>query len=75
MSPAVAAVFDTAELLEQILLRLPMVNLAKAQRVSQQWKRVTDHSTPLQQALFRKATPATTFVGYRKPDFETKRTC
>ena len=60
MHPAVAtsklsaqdAILNTIELLEKILLALPMRDLLINQRVSQHWKNVIDGSIEIQRALF-----------------------
>ncbi|KAK4613631.1 hypothetical protein CLAFUW4_09711 [Fulvia fulva] len=52
MYAAAHAVFYTTELLEQILLELPMKDLLLDQRVSKMWKECIDKSTKLQKALF-----------------------
>lgn len=51
-SPAVPAVLQIVELLEQILLRLDMKTLLLAQRVHPQWKAVIAKSALLQKKLF-----------------------
>lgn len=48
------AVFSTTELLENILLHLPMKTLLLAQRTCLNWRDVIKRSKPLQQALFFK---------------------
>ncbi|KAJ9132396.1 hypothetical protein NKR19_g9328 [Coniochaeta hoffmannii] len=53
-------VLRTTELLELILLQLPIQDLlVDAQRVSRTWKAVIDSSPALQQALFFQASPTT----------------
>ncbi|KAI7234311.1 hypothetical protein KC330_g4906 [Hortaea werneckii] len=47
-------VWDISELLEHILLQLPMRDLLLAQRVSRRFKAVIDSSDKIQQALFFK---------------------
>ncbi|KAI1759873.1 hypothetical protein GGR53DRAFT_526781 [Hypoxylon sp. FL1150] len=60
---ASSRVFDITELLQYILVEVPMRDLlTNAQRVCQRWKRVIDHFPALQQALFQQAKPAS-FVG------------
>ncbi|KAK5119514.1 hypothetical protein LTR85_007614 [Meristemomyces frigidus] len=55
---ACTRVLGTAELLEMILLRLPMKDLLFAHAVCRQWKSTIDDTARLQQALFfRSATP------------------
>lgn len=49
---ATQAVFNTAELLEAILLRLPTRSLLRCQRVSRTFKATIDDSPALQRALF-----------------------
>ena len=56
---AVAAVFDTTELLESILTRLDTRTLLLAQRVERRWKQVISSSKPLLKKLF--LLPTTTF--------------
>ncbi|KAK5124658.1 hypothetical protein LTR85_001371 [Meristemomyces frigidus] len=51
-NPASDRLLATTELLELILLNLPMRDLLFAQRVSTRFKRVIDKSSPIQQALF-----------------------
>lgn len=70
MSQASAQAFDTAELLEMILLSLPMRDLLFAQAVCRQWNELIGWSVKLQQALFiRPATNTTAkFNWERKPD-------
>lgn len=48
-------VFDTIELLEMILYKLPIRDLLLSQRVSCRWKQVIEGSIKLQQALFIKS--------------------
>src|ERR1700712_940845 len=50
--PASDRVLATTELLELILLKLPMRDLLLAQRVSSRFKRVIDNSRPIQRSLF-----------------------
>lgn len=55
---AAAQVFNTAELVEMILLELAMEDiLLRAMRVCKYWKAVIDASLKLQQVLFFKAIP------------------
>ena len=49
---AVIQVFGTVELLEAVLLLLPLKTLLLSQRVSQKWKAAISGSQKLQQALF-----------------------
>lgn len=58
-SSAAAAVFGTYELVENILSRLPMLDLVHGRRVSQCWKAVIDRNEALQQKLFMSPAPAT----------------
>jgi hypothetical protein len=55
---ATQAVLATAELLELILLNLPIKDILFAQKVCKQWKQLIDSSPLLQQALFLKPAPA-----------------
>lgn len=48
---------QTPELLEQILLHLPMLELLHCQRVCRHWKDVIDSSPVLQQALYFRPAP------------------
>jgi hypothetical protein len=48
---------QTPELLEQILLHLPMLDLLHCQRVCRHWKDVIDSSPVLQQALYFRPAP------------------
>jgi hypothetical protein len=52
---AMQRVIGTTELLEKILLRLPMRSLLHTQRVCKSWKQVITTSPSLQQALFFRA--------------------
>jgi hypothetical protein len=57
-SPAVGEVFGTPELLEMILLGLPIRHiLASAERVCRSWKATIDGSIKLQRALFFQPLP------------------
>ena len=49
---AAARVFDTPELLERILLHLPLRDLLLAQRVRGSWRSLIDSSKKAQKALF-----------------------
>ena len=51
-------VFDTYELLENILLHLAIRDLLLSRRVSQQWQSLIKQSSRLQQALFLQAGPS-----------------
>lgn len=53
-----AKVFGVTELLEKILLELPMTDLLLIQRVSRQFKSTIDGSITIQQALFFKPLPS-----------------
>lgn len=55
--PAMQAVLNTAELLENILLYVPFFNLIISQRVSTLWRYTITQSTPLKQKLFLAAEP------------------
>lgn len=57
-----AQVLSTTELLEMILLQLPLKDLLLAQRVSTKWKAVIDASPDLQKALFFQ--PATSQIAF-----------
>ncbi|KAK4621549.1 hypothetical protein CLAFUW4_07220 [Fulvia fulva] len=48
-------VFDTYELLEQILLQLPIKDLFVLQRVSAKWRKVIAESHPLQRRMYLRA--------------------
>lgn len=48
---------QTPELLEQILLHLPMLDLLHSQRVCRHWKDIIDSSPTLQQALYFRPIP------------------
>jgi hypothetical protein len=48
-------VFETVELLEIILYKLPIRDLLFSQRVAKQWKAVIENSQRLQEALFMRA--------------------
>ncbi|KAK5705545.1 hypothetical protein LTR97_002664 [Elasticomyces elasticus] len=52
---AAAAVADTAELTEMILLNLPLLDILMAQRVSRTWQQLITTSPDLQRALFFRA--------------------
>jgi hypothetical protein len=52
MSPASLRVFDIYELLEAILLYLPMRDILLAQRVNRRWRATIESSKPLQRALY-----------------------
>ena len=49
---AKSRVFDTPELMEAILLQLPLKDALLSQRVSKQWRNTIVGSTKLQQLLF-----------------------
>lgn len=49
---AVAKVFTTVEMLEAVLLELPMKDLLRAQQVRKHWKQVMTGSIAIQRALF-----------------------
>ncbi|TKA71628.1 hypothetical protein B0A49_03031 [Cryomyces minteri] len=51
-------VVNIVELLEQILLHLPMVDLLLAQRVCRRWRALIIHSVHLQRALFLRPAPS-----------------
>ena len=51
-SAVTVAVFDTAELLEEILLAMPIEDLLRAQAVSSTWKAAMNNSVRIQRALF-----------------------
>lgn len=53
------AVFDAAELLEMILLQLPVNDLLLNYRVCKQWKSAIDASPNVQKALFMRPEPLT----------------
>ena len=57
---AVAAVFETYEILESILHKLPMKDLLFAQKVCKTFKQIIGRSGKLQRALFFKQVPAKT---------------
>lgn len=59
MSSATAQVLSTPELLEAILLHLPMQDLLLSQRVNKKFKGVIDGSIHLQRALFFEPIPQT----------------
>ncbi|KAJ8069376.1 hypothetical protein OCU04_003030 [Sclerotinia nivalis] len=61
MESSVQTVFAIPELLELILLQLPFLDLVRAQMISQSFYDVIDSSNLLQQALFFRASPATSF--------------
>jgi len=48
------AVFNTSELLENIISFLPHVDILKTQRLSRQWKNAVDSSPSLQTKLWLK---------------------
>ncbi|KAK3657598.1 hypothetical protein LTR56_002373 [Elasticomyces elasticus] len=52
---AAAAVADTAELTEMILLQLPLLDILMAQRVNRTWQQLITTSPDLQRALFFRA--------------------
>jgi hypothetical protein len=58
---ASAKVFDTYELLEDILLRLPLRQLLIVQRVSKIFRQLVQNSLRIQKALF--LTPVTSKTG------------
>lgn len=56
-------VLDTTELLEAILLLLPLPDLLRVQAVCRQWQQVIQSSSPLQEKLFlRPAKQDTTWL-------------
>ncbi|PQE28376.1 f-box domain protein [Rutstroemia sp. NJR-2017a BBW] len=59
MENSIQKVFAIPELLELILLQLPFLDLVRAQMVSGSFYDVIESSTQLQQALFLRASPAT----------------
>jgi hypothetical protein len=63
-----AKVVDVPELLEMILLQLPMQYLLLAQRTLRSFKATIEGSTKLQQALWFVATPAGERIGPSKPN-------
>ncbi|KAK3070046.1 hypothetical protein LTR53_011140 [Teratosphaeriaceae sp. CCFEE 6253] len=50
--PACARVLGTNELLEQILIRLPLKSIVRTQAISRAWRDLINHSSIVQQALF-----------------------
>ncbi|KAK5702958.1 hypothetical protein LTR97_003904 [Elasticomyces elasticus] len=46
------AVFNVVELLESIILYLPMRDMQRSRRVSRQWRETVDGSLPIRKALF-----------------------
>ena len=68
---ASAQVFDTTELLEMILYKLPVKDLLFAQRVAKQWKAAIDNSVKLQQALFFRPVPVGPSPFVKVPNFAT----
>ena len=56
-SPAAEQFFSTAELLEMVLLRLPMQDLLLAQRVCSHFKAIIDKSFRIRRALFLEPEP------------------
>ena len=70
---ASAQVFDTTELLEMILYKLPIRDLLFAQRIAKQWKAVIDNSVKLQQALFFRPVPIEPVLFVIAPHFDTTR--
>lgn len=69
---ASTAVFDTVELLENILLNLPMKDLLLDARVCRKWKEVINGSISLQRALFMKAEPVDVVFRFRPPSHFNK---
>ncbi|ESZ94865.1 hypothetical protein SBOR_4741 [Sclerotinia borealis F-4128] len=61
MESSIQIVFAIPELLELILLQLPFLDLVRAQMISQSFYDVIESSNLLQQALFLRASPATSF--------------
>ena len=59
-------VFNTIELLEQILLYLDTKNLVRLQRVCHQWRDVMDRSKILQEALFLSPSPVRAFAPWKR---------
>ncbi|KAK5138015.1 hypothetical protein LTR08_005812 [Meristemomyces frigidus] len=64
---ACAQVQATTELMEMILLRLPMKELLFAQAVCRFWKTVIEGSAKLQQALFFQLPPKGWSFSWRAP--------
>ncbi|KXT01685.1 hypothetical protein AC578_2748 [Pseudocercospora eumusae] len=52
MATAAHAVFDTAELLEAIILELPVLDMLVYQRVSKNWRDGVQNSIVIKRALF-----------------------
>ncbi|KAF1348857.1 hypothetical protein BDV97DRAFT_370088 [Delphinella strobiligena] len=67
-SVASVAVFETAEMLEQILLHLPMKDLLLASRVCGGWQDTIISSLQIQRALFMKPEPVSCVMRFRPPD-------
>lgn len=71
-APALAQqVFGTTELLEEVLLKLPMKDLFMSQKVCKRWKAVLEQSIRIQRTIF--FVPATTkddseVIGFEFPD-------
>ncbi|KAI7475844.1 hypothetical protein KC351_g9810 [Hortaea werneckii] len=67
---AVAKVFTTVELLELILLKLPMQDLLRARQVRNHWRQVIVSSTAIQKALFlRPGTAAEAAIDARRIEY------
>lgn len=62
------AVFETVELLEQILLHLPMKDLLLKSRVCKHWQNAIIGSLCIQRALFMKPEPTGCVMRFRLPD-------
>ena len=63
---SMTAALTTVELLEKILLCLPMLDILKSQRVSRLWKECIRESTLLQRKLFSVALPVADAPRVRK---------
>lgn len=50
MSTATSKVIDTYELLEQVIIRLPPIDIARSMRVSKAWQHLITRSVPVQAA-------------------------
>ncbi|KAK3627405.1 hypothetical protein LTR56_019206 [Elasticomyces elasticus] len=67
-------VLNLPELLEMILLNLPMRNMQRVRRVSKQWQATVDNSLPIKRALFQEpGTIADLAYDARCRDARTKR--
>lgn len=68
-----ARVLNTYEILEHIMLHLPLFDLLRSERVSKSFQNVIKRSKSVRTALFREPAIADTTMTFRKPDEVAKR--